>query len=104
MASAQYDVTSDGGSDVTSDVTSKRHPWAGTQKPDDEFVQARLTAGNLRRFDAWFESQIPDARQRPGADPYRDRIFAYGLDAFIKAFPPVQTLKERLAELDRQAS
>ena len=99
MADAPYDVTSDGGSG-SGRGGGKRAPWSGTNKPDDELVQVRLPAGLVRRFDAWFAGQIPDARQRPAADPYRARVFEHGLSAFEQRFPPVQSLDDRLAQLE----
>lgn len=107
MADRPYDVTSDGhtpsgrpGGRPSHSASGKPLPWSGTQAPDDKLVQVRLPAGLVRRFDAWFAGQIPDARQRPAADPYRARVFEHGLAAFEKAFPPVQSLDARLAQLD----
>jgi hypothetical protein len=103
MADEPYATTSNGGSPSgrgSGQPSGKRVPWGGTTKPDDEYVQVRLRAGTVRKFDAWYASQIPDARQRPSADPVRDKVFDHGLEAFIVKFPPVQTLDDRLAQLE----
>lgn len=99
MADEAYDATSAGGS-PSGRAGGKRAPWSGTTKPDDELVQVRLPAGLVRRFDAWYEGQIPDARQRPAADPYRAKVFEHGLKAFEREFPPIQTIEQRLAQLE----
>ena len=103
MADAAYDSARDGdsGSDRGGDSRgNKRKPWSGTVKADDETTMVRIPAGLSRRFDAWFAGQIPDARQRPSKDPYVAKVFEHGMAAFEKAFPPVRSLDDRLAELE----
>jgi hypothetical protein len=103
VAEGSYDGTRDGDSGSDShghSRSSKRKPWSGTTKADDETTMVRIPAGLSRRFDAWFAGQIPDARQRPSKDPYVARVFEHGMAAFEKQFPPVKSIDDRLAELE----
>jgi hypothetical protein len=102
VADEAYDDTPNGARNGTRN--GARRGWSGATKPDAEQTMIGITAGLSREFDDWFRSQYPDLKQLPSKDPYREKAFRIGLDALKKAFPPVPTFEERMAELDRLAS
>lgn len=102
MADGAYDGGRDGrgvASDTDATLRQKRQAFSRTTKADGETVQVRLPAELVRRFDDWFAGQYPGLKQLPKADPYRARVFEHGMAAFETAFPPVESLDERLAAL-----
>ena len=91
---------------VSNDVSNDARRWGGATKPDGEQTMIGIPAEMSREFDDWFRSQHPDLKERrlPSKDPYRAKAFRIGLDALKKAFPPVQSFEERMAQLDGMAS
>lgn len=95
MADEGYDVTGDGGQAVNH--AGGRVAFARTQKPDHEPTQVRMPAGLVREFHDWYASQYPGVKQLPKADTYIAKVFAHGLAAYKEAFPPIESLDDKVA-------